>query len=207
MKKTTQEIMAINLQRLLDTAHMNQTDLAEKLEVTSAAVSLWVLGKSVPRASMVDKICKVFNISKEELLRDPDKASMNLAESKVIPLYNSNYHLHKFQDSESIERYMAVDNTVKADFGIIVSSDSMSDAGIVPGDIAFFKHNFKFISGRIYAVWIEGAESVILKRVYPQNNSYVLISENANIPPIVVENNKAIIVGELFGIYKEWRWE
>ena len=82
----------------------------------------------------------------------------------------------------------------------------MAEAGIEPDDVAFFKKDFDFVNGRIYAVWITGSESVILKRVFESNNVYVLNSENTHIAPIVVGNSEAFIIGELFGIYKRWKW-
>ena len=124
--------------------------------------------------------------------------------SKTVPLYNSYYANIA---SRNIERLIAVDNSVKADFGIIVSSDSMSEIGICPGDVAFFTKDCRYIEGHIYAVWIMGKDSVILKKVYVQHNNYVLVSENKDIPPIVVENNEALIIGELLALYKEWKWD
>ena len=207
MNTTTKGIIAQNIQKNLDINNMSQTDLAEKIGVSTSTVSLWVLGKNAPRAGMVDKICKALNITREELIQDPNKPFSSAAVSKPLPIYNSFYYKNKFFDESNIDHYLAVDKSVSADFGIIVYSESMSDAGIKPGDIAFFTRDFKFIEGHIYAVWIMGNESVILKKVYTQGNNYVLASENTNIAPLVIENNQAIILGELFGIYKEWRWD
>ena len=206
MKKTTQEVLALNLQRYLDAANMTQTDLAEALGVSSSAVSLWVLGKNAPRASMVDKICKVLRISRAELILDTDVASMDTARFKSISLYNPIYSDKNFFADSNIERMIAVDQSVIADFGIIVASYSMTDAGIEPGDIAFFKKDYKFVDGRIYAMWLIDNESVILKKVYARDNQYILVSENSNMAPLVIDNNTAFVIGELCGMYKEWKW-
>lgn len=206
MKKTTKQIIAENLQLHLDINRISQTDLAHALGVTPAAVSSWIKGIAAPHANTIDKICRFFKISRDELLRDSDEVSSILAESKPIPLYNSIYRKQYF-DVSNIERYLAVDKSIKADFGIIIYSESMSDAGINPGNVALFKKDFRFVDGRIYAVWISGEESVILKRVFATSNGYILESENKGIPPIVVENNNAFIIGELFGLFKIWRWD
>ena len=206
MKKTTKQIISENLQAQLEIHKMSQTDLANAIGVTPAAVSSWIKGIAAPHANTLDKICQHLLISKEELVRDPDKPFSSAAVSKPLPIYNSFYHKNKFFDESNIDHYIAVDKSVLADFGMIVYSESMADAGINPGDIAFFKRDFTFSPGRIYAVWITGNESVILKKVYANGNGYALMSENPNIQPIFIENNQAIIIGELFGIYKEWRW-
>lgn len=203
MKKPTKEIIAENLQRQLRAADMTQTDLANAIGVTPAAVSTWIKGIAAPHADTVDKICSYFKIPTDELWKD---TSDILAKSKTIPIYNSIYKKQYF-DVSNIERYLAVDQTIKADFGIVVYSDSMSEAGIEPADVAFFKKDFNFVNGRIYAVWIKGEESVILKRVFSSNGVYVLNSENKHIPPIVIGTAEADIMGELFGIYKRWKWD
>ena len=205
MKKTTKQIISENLQIQLVSHQMSQTDFAHAIGVTPAAVSTWIKGIAAPHANTIDKICAYFRISKDELLKDPRTPSEIIARSKTIPVYNSIYKKQYF-DVSNIERYIAVDQSIKADFGIVVYSNSMAEAGIEPDDVAFFKKDFEFINGRIYAVWITGEESVILKRVFESNNVYVLNSENTHIPPIVIDNTKAFIIGELFGIYKKWKW-
>ena len=204
MNNTTQQLIAKNLRKYLDNTGTSQAELADALGVHASNVTLWLKEKTTPRPEMVDKICRYFKISKEELMRDPNQ---DLAVSKTIPIYHSIYRNNEYFDDSNIERYLAVDQSVKADFGIIVYSDSMSDAGINPGDIAFFTKDYTFKEGHIYAVWITGKDSVILKRVYHQGTNFVLISENANESPMVIDHNHAFIIGELFGIYKEWKWD
>ena len=204
MKMTTQQLIAKNIRKYLDDTDTTQAELADALGIHPSNVTLWLKEKTTPRADMVDKICRYFRISKEELLRDPDN---DFAISKSIPIYHSIYRGKEYFDKSNIERYIAVDNAVKADFGIIVYSNSMSEAGIWPGDIAFFTKDYNFVDGRIYAVWISDKDAVILKQVYHQNDNFVLISTNINEAPLVIDHNDAFIIGELFGIYKEWKWD
>lgn len=206
MNTTTKSIIANNLRHYLSLNNIEQQELAKAIGVHPSAVTQWLQEKTTPRADMIDKICRFFKIPREELLKDPAETASILAKSKPIPLYNSIYRKQYF-DVSNIERYLAVDKSIKADFGVIVYSESMSEAGISPGDVALFKKDFKFIDGRIYAVWITGEESIILKRVFASNNGYILESENKGIPPIVVENNNAFILGELYGLYKIWKWD
>lgn len=206
MNTTTKSVIARNLRYYIDLNRMEQQDLAHALGVSQSSVTQWLQEKTTPRPDMIDKICRFFKISRDELLKDPDEVSSIIAESKPIPLYNSIYRKQYF-DVSNIERYLAVDKSIKADFGIIIYSESMSDAGINPGNVALFKKDFRFVDGRIYAVWISGEESVILKRVFATRNGYILESENKGIPPIVVENNNAFIIGELFGLFKIWEWD
>lgn len=207
MKNTTKQVLGKNLKRHLAAAKMSQVELAKALGVAQSSVSLWLNGATAPRADMLDKICKVLGLSRGDLILDRSTSSVDTALGKYIPLYNSIYADKNPLSDGNIVRMLAVDSTVKADLGIIVSSDSMSGAGIFPGDIAFFTKSYTFQEGRIYAVWLIEEEAVILKKVYIKNNQYVLVSENNSLAPIFIEFGKAFIIGELAGIYKEWKYE
>lgn len=200
MYTPTKEIISKNLQKFLFANHMTQTELAEAIGVTTSSVSLWVLGKTAPRADMVDRICRVFKITKDEFLRNYDDPSTS-ALSKSIPLYNS---IHAKLDSKdsTVERYIAVDQSINADFGVRVVSHSMADVGIEYGDIALFSKDYTFGEGNIYAVWVTFMESVAFKRVYTKGKLLVLISEHNDFAPLILENEEAYIIGELTGVFK-----
>lgn len=207
MKKTTKQVLAENLQKQLNIAGISQTDLANAIGVHPSSVSVWLKGEAAPRASTVDKICKYLHISRADLILDSDIGSMDMARSKSIPLYNSIYSDANYLADSNIERMFVVEEKFNADFGIIVASYSMADAGVEIGDIVFFRKDHAFVEGRIYALWLTGNESVILKRVYDKDTHFVLVSENINMAPLVIDKNDAFIIGELSGIYKEWKWD
>lgn len=203
MNNTTRSVLARNLQRRLEMAGMSQKDLADALGVNPSTVTFWLQERSAPRADMVDKICKVLLIDRADLVLE-ESASVGRSPAKTIPLYNSFYAEKNYFAESNIQRYFTIDQSVPADFGIIVSSPSMTGAGIDYGDITFFSKNYKFTEGNIYAVWMIGADSAALKRVYIRDNKYLLISEHPDTYPLVIENNEAFIIGELVSVYKEW---
>ena len=204
MKTSTRTTVAKNLQHSLELSGMTQSDLADALGVSPASVSFWLKGTHVPRADMLDEICKVLHIPKGDLLLDADAELSEKATSKAIPIYRSMYADNNFFSDSNIERYLPVESTVPADFGISVSSPAMNGAGIDVGDVVFFSKDFEFVEGNIYAVWILNRESIALKKVYIRDNKYILVSENDDFPPIVVGNLEAVIVGELVGLFKHW---
>ncbi|MFF1798712.1 helix-turn-helix transcriptional regulator, partial [Kitasatospora sp. NPDC058263] len=53
------------LARQLRNAGKSQTDLALELEVTRAAVSAWIVGRSVPRDETIRRIAEVLNTDLE----------------------------------------------------------------------------------------------------------------------------------------------
>ena len=50
-------------------AGLSQTDLAERMNVKQATVSLWELGRNLPKASNIVRLSELLNIPVEELLK------------------------------------------------------------------------------------------------------------------------------------------
>lgn len=200
MYTPTKEIVSKNLKKYLEVNRMTQAELAEALDVHPSSVTQWIQKKTTPRAGMVDKICRIFKITKDEFLRNYDDPSSS-ALSKSIPLYNS-IHAELNELDSTVERYIAVDQTVNADFGVRVVSPSMADVGIELGDIAFFSKDYAFIEGNIYAVWVISTESVAFKRVFTSDDKFILLSAHSDFTPLVLDKDQAFIIGELTGLYK-----
>ena len=71
--KTTAELFGENLRNQLIAKNKSQADIARFVKVTEASVSRWVNGLSVPRASMIDKLCLFLGCSVEDLTTDHNK--------------------------------------------------------------------------------------------------------------------------------------
>lgn len=71
--KTTAELFGENLRNQLYAKGKTQADISRNLNVTEASVSRWVNGQSVPRATMIDKLCLFLNCSVEDLTTDHNK--------------------------------------------------------------------------------------------------------------------------------------
>lgn len=94
-----------------------------------------------------------------------------------------------------------IDKSIKADYCLRVKGDSMIDAGIHDGDIAFLKQNTNFEDGKIYAVVYGIAEEATLKRVMKVDGHVVLQPCNKDYKPIVIAADEMQIVGQLAGFY------
>lgn len=76
------EAFAANLKKYMEKFGENQTELAKALGCTSAAVSLWCLGKKLPRYDRISAIarhygCKLSDLIGEEAV-DEDEDTMAL---------------------------------------------------------------------------------------------------------------------------------
>ena len=65
---TAQEVFTSNLKKYMEKFEENQTDLAKVLGCTPAAVSLWCLGKKIPRVDRVSAIARHYGCTLSDLL-------------------------------------------------------------------------------------------------------------------------------------------
>ena len=72
-----------NLKRIRKENNLSQEDLAEKLNVSRQSVSKWEQGIAYPEMDKVLQICKMFNLSVDELLNQNIKEVENNNKSKV----------------------------------------------------------------------------------------------------------------------------
>lgn len=66
----TQEIFAKKLRGLLDENKINQSELAEMLQVSESTVGKWLLKKALPRMGIIEKLSSIFNCPKSYLLEE-----------------------------------------------------------------------------------------------------------------------------------------
>ena len=190
-----------NIEYYLMQTGITKTELAKRLGVDSSTITTWTIGRSMPRNDKIEKLCELFGITLADLMLDHDVLSDRRAEHKSIPLYGEISAGIGFFSDDNILKYIAIDKSIKGDFAVIVKGASMINAGIQDGDIAILSKTYQFKDGNIYAMWQTGEGLSYLKRVYLQNNKFLLLSENPAFAPLTIENNEAVILGELCGIY------
>lgn len=66
------------IQELRKTKYMSQEELAEKVEVSKQSVSKWELDKTLPNIEKILKLCDIFGISADYLLRGEEAESQNV---------------------------------------------------------------------------------------------------------------------------------
>jgi len=82
-----QKQIGLSIKKQLLANGMNMTDLAKELGVTIAAVSNWCKGIKSPRMTKVDKMCKIFNCSRIELLAGSQAPSQISESETYLDLY------------------------------------------------------------------------------------------------------------------------
>ena len=75
--KAINDIIAFNLNRLLEANGKNQADLAAYMGVSQATVSNWCKGIKSPRMDKLDRICIFLNCTRTDLLEDKTSVDSN----------------------------------------------------------------------------------------------------------------------------------
>ena len=111
----TQEIFAKKLRGLLDENKINQSELAEMLQVSESTVGKWLLKKALPRMGIIEKLSSIFNCPKSYLLEEnetrrsyylnPEAAKM-AQEIYDNPQYKGLFDATKKLKPESIKEVM-----------------------------------------------------------------------------------------------------
>ena len=196
------EIFSTNLKRIMAEKGISQNALSIKLGCSNPTVNAWCQGQTMPRRELFEKLCQFLNVTRFDLLSDKE-AIMNLSVPAAHPLKMLGRICagNGFLCEESFEGLFFVDNSIRADYCLRVEGDSMRDANIQHGDIAFLKKNCDILDGNIYAVVLRDDNYATLKQVYRQDGKYVLTPANPSYRSIIVDEEDALIVGECIGIF------
>lgn len=184
------EIRAIfsrNLKSYMEKHDLNNVELSRILGVSESTVGKWLLQKSLPRMGVVEQLANYFKINKSDLLEDktvsiPDDPNIFAPKLKKVPLLGTTAAGEPILSEEHFEGY--VSTTEDADFCLRVHGDSMNGIGIYDKDIVFVKAQEEVESGQVAVVRING-DAVTLKRVYRNDASVILQSENPDYPPMI----------------------
>lgn len=174
--------MARKIKNLRTQFRLTQKELADKLEVGSSAVSGWERGANNPLMDKLEIMANMFSVPISYFFEEEDVG--DYSNKKILPVYGNVYCGNNDVVFESTTEYEAIpEEWVKGGnfFFLRAKGDSMVGAKIHEGDLLLIRKQSEVESGEIAAVVID--DSVVLKRVYRQNDSFTLISENSKYPP------------------------
>ena len=198
--KTQVEIFGENLRRILKEKDISQQRLARLVDSAGASVNAWCQGQSMPRKTKLEKLYRVLNVSPEDLMLDKTTIpNLSIPAAYPLPILGSICAGNGIDAIQNFDGYFFVDNSIRADYCLRVEGDSMTDANIFHGDIAFIRKSYELIDGKIYAVVFGENENAVLKKVYKQHDGLLLMPCNQKYDPILVDDCR--IVGECIGIY------
>lgn len=153
----------------------------------------------------IDDLIPLMGDDEISLSNEPDISSIPgiipIRKIKKIPILGTICAGDGVWCEENYDDYISVDGHIKADFALHVQGDSMLNANIHDGDIAFFKKINTVGNGQIACVLLTETNEVMLKKVLFADNTAILQPCNDEYKPIITNN--FIVLGLLKGIYKE----
>lgn len=192
----------------------NQQQFADLTGINKASVSQYVNGKNTPSNTTAAKIGEVFNINPAwingfdvpmKTVNDSSSAdNVRALDAYAVPILGKIACGNGSFLEDSFNGEFIVDRSIKADYCLIASGDSMIDAGIEDGDRVLLKKAEDFHDGSIYGVIIMGEDIATLKKVYRTDSGYLLQPCNASgdYRPMFVNEEEVCFAGECVGVYK-----
>lgn len=200
-----------NIRFLRKQRNLSQEELAEMVGYKSfTTIQKWETGDSEPNMGVLRQLADIFHISISELVEtDIEKSALGrplpsnimVPAGRQIPILGTICAGNGIHCEENFEGYFFVDRSIKADYCLRVKGDSMVDANIYDGDVAFLRKDFGFIDGEIYAVCYGAEESASLKKLYKTDNKMLLQPCNSDYAAEFVDADDVVIVGECIGTY------
>lgn len=180
--------------------NLTQEQLGNLVGVNRAAINKWETGRVTNlKRETIKQLSEIFGIS-PALLVEPDISPENIIPMptmRKIPLIGTIACGVPFLASENHDGDVDVPEHIHADFALRCKGDSMINARIFDGDIAYIRQQDTIENGEIAAVLID--DEATLKRVRLYDDHIVLEPENPQFRPIVYWNeemNDVHIIGK-----------
>jgi repressor LexA len=182
---------------------MTMRELAEKIGVSEATVSRWEDGKIKSwRWDRAKAISEALDIPANVLMTGTEIELPEYENTHAIPILGEICAGPGIFCDENYNGAFYIDRSIKADCCLIVSGDSMRDAGIMDRDIAFVKKQDRYRDGDIVAVIIRDENTAAIKKICFNGPDAVLMPCNPDYPPAVIALEEIIIVGKVIGAYR-----
>lgn len=181
--------MAQNIRYYLKKYGKTQKEICKDLGFKEMTFSDWVNAKTYPRIDKIEKIANYFHVQKADLVEEKRKPLKNIVpiERCMVPIIGQIAAGKPILADEHIEAFLPCDTGVHADFGLVVSGDSMIGADIHDGDVVFIRSQPIVDDGQIAAVRID--DDATLKRFYKNPDGCTLVSMNPQYPPMIFNSD------------------
>lgn len=214
-----------NYVRLCNDVNRSPSAVAEDIGLSRASVNGWKRGK-IPTDATLKKVADYFGVAPTWLLTGKtdikntatnkgdgnNKIPSNLIPYRptgTIPILGQIPAGLAMLAVEDIEGYTSVDVPNPEEcFALRVKGDSMINAGICPNDLVIIRYQNYAENGQIVACRVNGEEAT-LKRFKKQGDSVILLPENPNYDPIVVncsdfDSGYAGVIGVAIGMQRSF---
>ena len=193
--------MGDRIKELRTEAGMTQEELADKLGMQKSAIAKYENGRVENiKQSTIRKMAELFGRSPSYVMGFTDAplpSNVSVPAAYPVPILGTIGCGEGPIGEQNFDGFFYIDHSIHADYALHTKGDSMIDAGIQDGDIAFLSKDYDFEDGQIYAVVFGPDNEAVLKKVYRSSNKVVLQSCNAKYAPIILDEIDMRIIGKL----------
>lgn len=190
---------------------MTSAELSRKTGISRSLLSHYISGDATPRQNNIYEIALALNVAEPWLMgydvaMERDTYPADVIQTQSVPLIGNIACGTPILASEEFEAYVRVGARINCDFCLRAVGDSMTGARIEDGDIVFIRKQSMVNDGDIAAVIID--DQATLKRVYYDDNKFVLMAENPKYQPLVFvgeELNSIRILGKAVAFQSDVR--
>ena len=202
MEKVYENIKKLRLER-----GMSQEELAKKIGYTDrSSIAKIESGKVDLTNSKIAEIARVLGADPAVLMGwknqdSPLPSNISVPAAHGIPILGTICAGNGIYAEENFDGFFFVDHSIHADCCLYVHGDSMVDAGIQDGDIAFLQKDVDIDDGDVCGVVLKDSDEAVLKKLYRADGKLILQSCNPEYKPIIEDPENVLIVGEMVGVY------
>ncbi|MEV2910515.1 XRE family transcriptional regulator [Paenibacillus larvae] len=194
-------IFAKNIKKLRKQKNLTQLELGEALGLGKTTISEWESAKKLPNAGSIQKIANFFGIPNSVLFEEEHVPITIMEEIVHLPIIGK---ISCGSNELALQEIEAYEPTPKQwlnegeFFYLKANGEKMTGLRIRNGDLLLIKKQALVENGKIAVMLMK--EEVMLKRVYKRDGIFFLQSEDPEIPPIIIDEGEALILGKLIKV-------
>lgn len=198
--KKEKQIVANNLQRLLDAKGKTQTDMAKDLNFPEMTVSNWMRAETYPRIDRLQQMADYFGVYRSDITEEKPSNLYTIAEESVhIPILGEIACGDPIYVSENFAGYRTEPKETLPSgnsYYLQAKGDSMEPT-IPSSAYVLIREQADVENGEIAAVLLNGDTEATLKRVKKQGKALILMPDNSKHDPIfITAENPVKIIGK-----------
>lgn len=195
------KVMSYNIKRLLNERHITRQQLATATGINYNTLSSWMQGRAYPRIDKIEIMANYFGVPKSTLVERPKKPTNELPINKIakIPLVGSIAMGTPITAEQNIDGYIPeyfVGDIPEGQLFALKCKGHSMEPTIPDGAIAIIREQCSVEDDEIAAVLIDNEAT--LKRVRHVGKQILLVPDNKDYKPIILDSDKSIrILGKL----------
>ena len=186
---------------------MTLEELGNKVGVGKSTVRKWENGMiENMRRDKIAKLASALGVTPLYLMGWDNQnavlpSNVSVPAARPVPILGTICAGDGIYAEQNFSGYFFVDQSIRADCCLYVHGDSMIDAGIKDGDIAFLRQDEEIEDGDICGVVLKDSDEAVLKKLYRADGYLILQPCNAAYKPIVKAPEDVRVVGKMIGVF------